>query len=436
MLTKWLIERKRDGHALTADEIRFFINGYTRGTIPDYQMAAMAMAIYLKGMTPEEIAVLTDTMMRSGAMVDTSSVTLPKVDKHSTGGIGDKVSLILAPLVACAGIAIPMISGRGLGITGGTLDKLAAIPGMRTDLSEKEFLATIHQCGFSMIGQTGEIAPADKKLYALRDVTATVPSIALITASIMCKKMAEGIDSLVLDVKWGTGAFMRTIDDATALARSMVRVGKAMNKGMVALLTDMNQPLGRTAGNALEIIESIECLQGRRNGEDLMNITFELGAEMLLLGKKAASIPEARDALVRIIDSGAAFEKFKEMAALQGADLATLDDPSRLPQASILHPFPAPSAGYLAKVDAESIGRAVLVLGGNRQKTDDIIDYAVGTSALAKIGDPVEKGQPLVTLHANSREKLAQALAYIEKAFEITAAPVQAPKPIVDRITG
>ena len=436
MVPQWIIEKKRDGLVLSAEEIRFFINGYTKGSIPDYQMAAMAMAIYLKGMTPEEIAILTDTMMRSGAMVDTSSIPLPKVDKHSTGGIGDKVSIILAPLVACAGIAVPMISGRGLGITGGTLDKLAAIPGMRTDLSEQEFIETLHQCGFSMIGQTGEIAPADKKLYALRDVTATVPSIALITASIMCKKMAEGIDSLVLDVKWGTGAFMRTIEDATALAQSMVRVGKAMNKGMVALLTDMNQPLGRTAGNALEIIESIECLRGLRNGEDLMNITLELAAEMLVLGHKASSIPEARAALLHIIDSGAAFEKFKEMAALQGAIVDALDDPSKLPQAAIAKPFPAPADGYLAKVDAESIGRAVLVLGGNRQKTDDIIDYGVGTSSLAKIGDRVQKGQPLVVVHANSREKLALGWAYIEKAFEIVDHPVAAPKPIVARITG
>ncbi|MDY0145000.1 MAG: thymidine phosphorylase [Kiritimatiellia bacterium] len=436
MVPQWIIEKKRDGQVLTDEEIRFFINGYTNETIPDYQMAAMAMAIYLKGMTPEETAALTDTMMHSGVMIDTSSITLPKVDKHSTGGIGDKVSIILAPLVACADIAIPMISGRGLGITGGTLDKLAAIPGMRTDLSEAELLDTIHKCGFAMIGQTGEIAPADKKLYALRDVTGTVASIPLITASIMCKKMAEGIDSLVLDVKWGTGAFMRTIEDATALAQSMVRVGKAMNKGMVALLTDMNQPLGRTAGNALEIIESIECLQGKRNDEDLMRITLELSAEMLILGKRASDIPEARAMLIKIIDSGAAFAKFKEMAALQGADVSSLDDVSKLPQASILRPYPAPTSGYLAKVDAESIGRAVLMLGGNRQKTDDIIDYAVGTSGLAKIGDKVEAGQPLVVVHANSEDKLAQAMVHIQKAFEIVDSPVTPPKPIVARITG
>ncbi len=436
MVPQWIIEKKRDGHALTAEEIRFFINGYTKGTIPDYQMSSMAMAIFLKGMTPEETAVLTDTMMRSGAMVDTSSIKIPKVDKHSTGGIGDKVSLILAPLAACAGLAVPMISGRGLGITGGTLDKLESIPGFNVNLSEKQFIETIHKCGFSMIGQTGEIAPADKKLYALRDVTGTVASIPLITASIMCKKMAEGIDSLVLDVKWGTGAFMRTIADATALAKSMVRVGKAMNKGMVALLTDMNQPLGRTAGNALEVIESIECLQGKHNGEDLMNITLALTSEMLVLGKKAANTVEALGILQKHIDSGAAFAKFKEMAAIQGADISTLDDLSKLPKAALVKPFPAPSSGYLAKVDAESIGRAVLVLGGGRQKTDDKIDYGVGTSGLAKIGDKVERGQPLVVLHANSQEKLAQATTYIEQAFAIADTPVAAPKPIVDRITG
>ena len=436
MMPQWIIEKKRDGRELNASEIEFFITGFARGEIPDYQMAALAMAIYLRGMTPDETALLTEAMLRSGDVLDTSALRRPKGDKHSTGGIGDKVSLILAPLAACAGLAVPMISGRGLGITGGTLDKLESIPGFNVNLSEADFIATIHKCGFSMIGQTGEIAPADKKLYALRDVTGTVASIPLITASIMCKKMAEGIDSLVLDVKWGTGAFMRTVEDATALAQSMVRVGKAMNKGMVALLTDMNQPLGRTAGNALEIIESMECLQGQHAGDDLMNITLALTAEMLVLGNKAATVEEASGILKQIIASGAAFEKFKEMAALHGADVSALDDLTKLPQASIVRPYEAPAAGFLARVDAESIGRAVLVLGGGRQKTDDVIDYGVGTSALAKIGDQVEKGQPLVTLHANSEEKLAQAMTYVEKAFEITEKPVAAPRPIVDRITG
>ncbi|MBP1589084.1 MAG: thymidine phosphorylase [Kiritimatiellae bacterium] len=427
MVPQWIIEKKRDGHVLSETEIRDFINGYTDGSIPDYQMAAMAMAIYLKGMTPEEVAVLTDAMMHTGTIVDTSSVGLPTVDKHSTGGIGDKVSIILAPLAACAGLGVPMISGRGLGITGGTLDKLESIPGFNVNLSEAQFVETIRKCGFSMIGQTGEIAPADKKLYALRDVTGTVASIPLITASIMCKKMAEGIDNLVLDVKVGSGAFMKTLEDATALAHSMVRVGKAMGKGIVACITDMNQPLGRTAGNALEIIESMECLQGQHGDGDLMQVTLALTAEMLLLAHKADSREAALRTLKDIIASGAAFAKFKEMAALQGADVTALDDLSKLPHARIVHPFPAPKAGYVSAVSADAIGRAVLVLGGGRQKTDDVIDHAVGTSGLVKIGERVEAGQPLVVLHANDEDKLAQALGFVRDGIELADAPVAAP---------
>ena len=427
MVPQWLIEKKRDGLVLSESEIREFIAGYVDGTIPDYQMAAMAMAIYLKGMTPEEVAVLTDAMMRSGAMVDTSSIDAPTVDKHSTGGIGDKVSIILAPLAACAGLAVPMISGRGLGITGGTLDKLESIPGFNVNLTEAQFIETIKKCGFSMIGQTGEIAPADKKLYALRDVTGTVASIPLITASIMCKKMAEGISSLVLDVKVGSGAFMKTLEDATALAHSMVRVGKAMGKGIVACITDMNQPLGRTAGNALEIIESMECLQGRHLDGDLMQVTLALTAEMLLLAGKAPDRDTALATLRSIITSGDAFEKFKKMAALQGADTTALDDLTRLPQASIVRPIPAPADGYVSAVSADAIGRAVLVLGGGRQKTDDTIDHAVGTTDLVKIGERVRKGDHLVVLHANSEEKLAQALPYAESAITLSATPVPVP---------
>lgn len=427
MVPQWIIEKKRDGHVLSETEIRDFINGYTDGSIPDYQMAAMAMAIYLKGMTPEEVAVLTDAMMHTGTIVDTSSVGLPTVDKHSTGGIGDKVSIILAPLAACAGLGVPMISGRGLGITGGTLDKLESIPGFNVNLSEAQFVETIRKCGFSMIGQTGEIAPADKKLYALRDVTGTVASIPLITASIMCKKMAEGIDNLVLDVKVGSGAFMKTLEDATALAHSMVRVGKAMGKGIVACITDMNQPLGRTAGNALEIIESMECLQGQHGDGDLMQVTLALTAEMLLLAHKADSCEAALRTLKDIIASGAAFAKFKEMAALQGADVTALDDLSKLPHARIVHPFPAPKAGYVSAVSADAIGRAVLVLGGGRQKTDDVIDHAVGTSGLVKIGERVEAGQPLVVLHANDEDKLAQAIGFVRDGIELADAPVPAP---------
>ena len=434
MVPQWIIEKKRDGLELDPAEIRDFINDYTSGAIPDYQMAAMAMAIYFRGMTPAETAALTDAMMHSGTMVDTSSIPLPKVDKHSTGGIGDKVSLILAPLAAAAGLAVPMISGRGLGITGGTLDKLESIRGFNVNLTEAQFIDTLLQCGVAMIGQTGEIAPADKKLYALRDVTATVPSIPLITASIMCKKMAEGIDSLVLDVKCGSGAFMKTIDDARTLARSMVRVGKAMRKNVVALVDDMNQPLGRTAGNALEVRESIECLRGQHAGEDLMDVTLALTAEMLVMAGKSPDPDTARATLVSLIDSGAAFAKFREMAALQGADLAVIDDPSLLPTATIQQPYLSPASGYLAGVDADSIGRAVLVLGGNRRKTDDVIDYAVGTADLAKIGDRVEPGTPLVTLHANSQEAIAAALPYIEKAFTYSPTPVPPRPRILERI--
>ena len=436
MVPQWIIEKKRDGQALSADEIAEFIRLYTDGTIPDYQMAAMAMAIYFRGMSPEEVAALTDAMMHSGDVVDTSSIALPKVDKHSTGGIGDKVSIILAPLAAAAGLAVPMISGRGLGITGGTLDKLESIPGFDVNLSEADFIRIIRQCGVCMIGQTGEIAPADKKLYALRDVTATVPSIPLITGSIMCKKMAEGIDSLVLDVKCGSGAFMKTREDALALAQSMVRVGKAMGKRISALITDMNQPLGRAAGNALEIKESLACLRGERLDEDLMEVTLALTAEMLYLAGAVADPADARPRLVELLQSGAAFAKFKEMAALQGADVSTLDDPSRLPTARIVRPWLSPADGWISGVDADAIGRTVLVLGGNRRKTDDLIDYAVGTDDLAKIGTRVEKGQPLVTLHASSEDSLAAALPYVEKAFTFSDTPV-APKPrLLERIPG
>lgn len=430
MVPQWIIEKKRDGQVLDAEEIREFIEGYTAGRIPDYQMAAMAMAIYFKGMTPGEIAALTDTMLHSGDVIDTSAIALPKVDKHSTGGIGDKVSIILAPLAAAAGVAVPMISGRGLGITGGTLDKLGAIPGFRTDLSEKRFIEIIQDCGFSMMGQTGDVAPADKKLYALRDVTATVPSIPLITASIMCKKLAEGIDSLVLDVKWGTGAFMKSVAAARELAESMVRVGQAMGKNITAYITSMNQPLGRTVGNSLEIIESMECLKGQHLDGDLMQVTLKLTAEMLVLGGKAKDEAEANGIMLGLLKSGKAFECFKRMTELQGGDPSALDDFSKLPGASIMKDYVAPEGGVVSRVDADGIGRASLVLGGGRQKTDDGIDPGVGLSNLAKVGQAVSAGERLATLHANDPAKLEQALAYVKSAFAI-APEAPAPEPLV-----
>ncbi len=416
MIPQWIIEKKRDGEALSPEELKFFIEGYTKESIPDYQMAAMAMAIYFQGMTLDETATLTELMMNSGDLVDTSSIEQPKVDKHSTGGVGDKVSLLLAPLVACCGAAVPMISGRGLGITGGTLDKMESIPGYRVGLSDKEFVSVIKQCGCSMIGQTGQLAPADKKLYALRDVTATVPSIPLITASIMSKKLAEGIDGLVMDVKWGKGAFMKTYEDAQTLAKTIVEVGTRMNKGMAALITDMNQPLGRAAGNSVEVIESMAGLQG--NGpDDLMEVTLELCARMLTLVNVVDSREEGLAELQKHIDSGAAFERFKQMVELHGGDPRVLDDWSKLPTAKIQSPFKAPRDGYIQAVSAEQVGRAVVLMGGGRSRTEDSVDHAVGITDIAKIGQAVQAGDPLLTIHANDEDKLAGAIELLEKAF-------------------
>ena len=434
MLPQWVIEKKRDGHELSDEEIRWFINGYARDDIPDYQMSAMAMAIYLRGMTPREIAILTDAMMRSGDLVDTSAISKPKVDKHSTGGIGDKVSLILAPLVACFDAVVPMISGRGLGITGGTLDKLESIPGYRTDLSEKEFLSVLEKCGCSIIGQTSRLAPADKKLYALRDVTATVPSIALITASIMCKKLAEGIDALVLDVKCGRGAFMKNQDDARALAMSMVKVGREMGKQMAALLTDMNQPLGRTAGSALEVIESIETLHGR-GPKDLTELTIAFAVQMLLLTKPDAP-PEAIEAECRKkLQDGTAIAKFRQMVELHGGDVRTIDRPALLPQAKTKHPLLAIASGFVADVNAEAIGRAVVILGGGRAKTDDKVDFAVGISSIVKIGEPIQHGQPTMTVHSNDPARLEEALKLLDGAVTISQHAVAPPPLILETIT-
>lgn len=433
MLPQWIIEKKRDGQALSDEEIRWFIEGYTAGRIPDYQMAAMAMAIYCRGMTAAETAVITDAMMRSGDLVDTSSIKSPKVDKHSTGGIGDKVSLILAPLAACCGIAVPMISGRGLGITGGTLDKMESIPGYRTDLSVKEFVRVIQKCGCSIIGQTGRLAPADKKLYALRDVTGTVPSIPLITASIMSKKLAEGIDALVLDVKWGKGAFMRTIEDARKLARSMVNVGTHMGKGMAALITDMNRPLGRTAGNALEVIESVHTLKNE-GPADLVEVTLALSARMLLLAKKAKNERDARAQLKKHLASGKAYEVFQEMVRLQGGDPASLEKLHKIHSASLQEPMPAPAAGTIAAVDAERVGKACVVLGAGRTKTDDKVDFAVGVSGLMQVGEKVTKGQPLVVIHANDENRLEEARKLLDGAFTIRKGAVKAPPLVYETI--
>ncbi len=429
MLPQWIIEKKRDGRELTAEEIVFFIQGYTRGDIPDYQMAALAMAIYFRGMTPDETVVLTEAMMRSGIVLDTSGIPKPKADKHSTGGIGDKISLPLAPMLACAGVAVPMLSGRGLGITGGTLDKLEAIPGYRTRLSENEFLDIVCRCGCSIAGPTERLAPADRKLYALRDVTGTVPSIPLITASILSKKLAEGVEHLVFDVKFGAGAFMRTRADARHLADSLVRVGRAMGRNVRALLTDMNQPLGRTVGNALEVAESAEILHGRGSPETV-ELTLALGAELLTMAGVAADADAARRVLVRGIETGAAAEKFAEMIRLHGGDGEVVSDYNRLPAAAIRKPLVAPGAGYIVGVDAERVGRACTWLGAGRRRVEDTVDPAVGISDLVKVGERVEKGDLLATVHANDPARLEEALKLLREAFTLgEAAP--APGPLV-----
>jgi pyrimidine-nucleoside phosphorylase len=434
MVPQWIIEQKRDGKALDEADIRAFIEGYTKGDIPDYQMAALAMAIYFQGMSAHEVSVLTDAMMRSGDLVDASSIALPKADKHSTGGIGDKVSLILAPLVACCGVAVPMLSGRGLGITGGTLDKLESIPGYRTDLEIDAFLKVLATCGCSIIGQTGSLAPADKKLYALRDVTGTVPSIPLIAASIMSKKLAEGMDALVLDVKWGTGAFMKTPELATELAETMVSIGKNAGKKMAAVVTDMNQPLGRTAGNALEVKETIETLRGE-GPADLVSITIELSAHMLVLTGVEGSMDAARERLKSVLADGSALAKFKEMVQLQDGDTAVIDDPSRLPVASHQVPCPAPADGVVAGADAEAIGRACIALGAGRRRVEDDVDHAVGISDIVKVGETVAEGQPMAVIHANSYEAIEEAKPFVEQAFWVSSYSVVPPDLIGKVIT-
>ncbi len=420
------IARKRDGAVLSAEEIAEFIAGFLRGTVPDYQMSALAMAIYLRGMEPSETAALTDRMLHSGVTLQWPVKAPPIVDKHSTGGIGDKVSLVLAPLLACCGVWVPMISGRGLGPTGGTLDKLEAIPGIRTNLSLDEIRRVTEEIGCVITGATGEIAPADSKLYALRDVTATVASIPLITASIMSKKLAEGLQALVLDVKWGNGAFMKTLDQARALARLMVATGQRMRVATTALLTDMNQPLGRMVGNAVEINETLGTLAGC-GYKDLVEVTLALGAELLVSARRSNSVSAARAELQRHIDSGAGWEKFVKMVAAQGG---SLDVPLAVAPAT---EFAAERSGWLVRIETEKLGWAVIDMGGGRRRLSDPIDHSVGLQMLVRLGDPVQSGQPLVRVFAKP-EAAARARKYLTTAFEIGDKPIPSPDLIVERI--
>jgi len=427
--TPELIARKRDGGALSGAEIAQLVRGFVAGDVADYQMSALAMAIFLRGMTPEETTALTLEMRDSGRVVDLSSVKGVKVDKHSTGGVGDKVSLCLAPLVVACGVPVPMVSGRGLGHTGGTLDKLEAIPGFSVSMPVEQFVRQIRDVGCALIGQTADIAPADKRLYALRDVTATVESIPLITASILSKKLAEGIDALVLDVKVGRGAFMKTLADARALAESLVRVGTLSKKKITAFLTTMDEPLGFAIGNALETHEAIEVLHGR-GPADLVECTLVLGAEMLRLGRVAKSESEARKKLEAAIKSGSGVRVFEKIVAAQGGDARVVREPDRLPRAPHTVEVRASSKGYVTQIDALELGLAGVALGAGRTRADQAVDPVVGIVLGKKIGDAVGKGEVLATVHVRSRAASAAAIARVEGAFVVAAKRV-APSALV-----
>jgi len=428
-----VIRKKRDGQELSHAEIEYFIRAYTSGEIPDYQVSAWLMAVILRGLTRAETSVLTDAMLRSGEVFDLSEFPVKKVDKHSTGGVGDKTSLVLAPLAAAGGLIVPMISGRGLGHTGGTLDKLESIPGFNVNLSVLEFRKVLKACGCAMIGQTSKIAPADRQLYALRDVTGTVESPHLICASIMSKKLAEGIDALVLDVKTGSGAFMKKEEDAVFLAELMVETGERMGKSVVALITNMDQPLGMHVGNSLEVVEVLEVLRGH-GPDDLRELCLELAGWMFHLGGAADTVAQGKLEAERLITSGKALEKFREMVALQGGDARALDDPSRLPRAKHIRDVSSPKDGYITAIDCEAVGTACVVLGGGREKKEDAVDPAVGMVLHRKVGDQVTVGQPLCTVHFNSETRAASATKLLLESYQITDAPVAVAKPLVHRV--
>jgi pyrimidine-nucleoside phosphorylase len=413
-----IIAKKRDGEALSRDEIRFVVEGYTGDRIPDYQVSALLMAVYLRGMNHDETQALTEAMIESGAVVDFSSLGRLCVDKHSTGGVGDKTSLVVAPVVAAAGVPVPMISGRSLAHSGGTLDKLESIPGFRTDLSLKEFKAAVGKVGAALAGQTREIAPADKKLYALRDVTSTVACRPLMAASILSKKLAEGIDGLVLDVKAGNGAFMRTVEDARMLADIMISIVRGVNKKAVALITDMSQPLGRAVGNSLEVVEAFESLHGR-GPEDFNQLCCELTAHMLVLGGAVADIREGRLRYAELIASGKAVEKMSEIIKNQGGDPRVLEDYSRLPQARHRSEVSSTDEGWVQSIDTEAIGWASMSLGAGRSTIDSRIDHSVGVVIDKKIGDRVERGSRLATIHSNMSELTDRTTEAITKAYVI-----------------
>jgi pyrimidine-nucleoside phosphorylase len=424
-----LIKAKRDGQVLAPEDIRAFMEEYTRGSIPDYQMSALCMAIFFRGLSPPELGAWATAMLESGEVLDLSDIPGVKVDKHSTGGVGDKVSLALAPLAAACGVPVPMISGRGLGHTGGTLDKLESIPGFRVDLSIADYRRLVREVGACLIGQTQTLAPADKKLYALRDVTATVDCLPLIASSIMSKKLAEGIDALVLDVKVGSGAFMKTPERARELARTMIAIGTQVGCRVTALLTDMDQPLGEAVGNALEVKEAVAVLRGGAPA-DLTEVTLALTAEMLVLGKRAKDTAEARQQLAEAIRGGAALRKLADIVRAQGGDARAIEDLSRLPAARSADEVPSPATGYVAAIDCEAVGLAAVALGAGRERVDSKIDPAVGFLLRKKVGDPVKAGESLAQIHSNDRSRLEDVKARLLRAYRLEGtAPT--PRPLV-----
>ncbi|EGQ0307787.1 pyrimidine-nucleoside phosphorylase [Staphylococcus pseudintermedius] len=398
-----IIAKKRDGHALTKEEIEFVVNGYTNDDIPDYQMSSLAMAIFFQDMTDEERAYLTMAMVESGDQIDLSNIEGIKVDKHSTGGVGDTTTLVLAPLVAALDVPVAKMSGRGLGHTGGTIDKLESVEGFHVEISEEAFVKLVNEDKVAVIGQTGNLTPADKKIYALRDVTATVNSIPLIASSIMSKKIAAGADAIVLDVKTGNGAFMKTVDDAEQLAHAMVKIGNQVGRQTMAIISDMSQPLGRAIGNALELQEAIDTLKGE-GPEDLTELVLTLGSQMVVLAQKAKDLDEARGMLQEVIDNGKALEKFKTFLSNQGGDASIVDEPSKLPTAQYQFELPAKRSGVVSEMIANEIGIASMMLGAGRQTKEDVIDLAVGLVLNKKVGDRVEEGESLLTIYANSED--------------------------------
>lgn len=428
-----IIAKKRDGGVLSREELEFAVMGFVNGQVPDYQMSALLMAIYLRGMTEKETAQLTDVMAHSGDMVDLSAISGIKADKHSTGGVGDKTTLVIAPIVAACGVKIAKMSGRGLGHTGGTVDKMEAVPGTQTAVDRERFFAQVNEIGISVIGQSGNLAPADKKMYALRDVTATIGCVPLIASSIMSKKLAAGSDCILLDVKTGNGAFMKTLDDSIELAKAMVSIGQHNGRKVAALITDMDTPLGHNIGNSLEVIESVEVLKGH-GPADLTEVCYQLAANMLYLAGKG-SLEDCRRMAEEAVASGAAYEKLKQMFAAQGGDVSVLDDPDKFQKAKFSRPLLAAESGYLVRMNTEMVGNASVGLGAGRITKEDVIDFAAGIVLHKKTGDKVEAGECLATLYADQEEKLDAAEEMFRAALTFGPEPEPVPALVMARVT-